>query len=147
MGNIPRHKAFSIPHGFAEQLNERLEQLEGRAEETRAILKEIDEERDLVGKLLELEMRRAGKTGSGPGTGRKPEIRELIDAALLGGITTKEALKESAEENGHTAPARAIHAILMNYFRHGYVTRGSGERYGLTEKGNEALSGKAEGSQ
>ncbi len=128
---------------LADPLKERLEQLESRAIDARNILKEIDEEKQLVSKLLELEMRRMGRTDKK----RQRSISEIVDATLLKGSTNKEVLNRIALDEGHDAPARSIHAQLMSYFNNGYVVRTSDEGYGLTEKGKDALDKKTEGAQ
>jgi len=128
---------------FGAELQTRLQSLDGQAVEHHAALTQIDEERELIKKLIDIERRKKGAVATGK---RQMSISEIVSAGLLSGPTTKDALREEAEAQGHQSPSRAIHAILMNFFRHGHVTRASGERYMLTEKGKEALDRKVEGA-
>ena len=129
---------------FGAELQTRLLSLDGRAAEYHAALNQIEEERELINKLIDIERR---KKGIAADEKRHLSVAEIVAAALLAGPTTKTALREKAEAQGHQSPGRAIHAILMNFFRHGHVTRASGDRYALTEKGKDALDRKAEGAE
>ena len=139
---VLRIAAKPKPSTLAEPLKARLDDLDARADELRKALKEIDEEKQLVTKLLDLENRRMGHTDKK----RQRPISEIVDETLLGRRTNKEELNRLAVEEGHEAPARSIHAQLMSYFNNGYVTRSSDDDYELTGKGKDALSKKTEGA-
>ena len=51
----------------------------------------------------------------------------IVTAALLEGPATKEALNKKAKQLGHEAPARAIHATLINYKRRGLAIEDDGQ--------------------
>jgi hypothetical protein len=135
---------IKLSRDLSGELKHRLSALQERIENARSVLKEAEEERELVGKLLELELRRSGKTGN---SRKRRPLKELVNAKLLHGPTNRAAITKAAENEGHEAPARGVNAILMGYHRTGYVVRTGDEGYGLTAKGKEALSGEAEGTQ
>jgi len=126
---------------LTEPLKERLSQLDTRANEVRKALQEIEGEKQLVAKLLEIELRRAGSIVKK----RRRPIPEIVDGTLLEGSTNKEVLNRIATEEGHEAPARSINAVLIGYVRNGIAIRGDDDSYTLTEKGHDALNRKAEG--
>ena len=120
-------------------LKERLSLIEGKLGKARVEVRELENEQNLIRGLLEIEMRRAGRVaGEGP-VARKP-ISEIINELFLKhGAVSKDTMRQTAEAAGHHAPARSIHANLMNLTRHGYVMQTAPDTYRLTEKARNAL--------
>jgi hypothetical protein len=133
---VPKAKMTAL----VEPLKERLSQLETRATEARKALQEIDGEKQLVTKLLEIELRRVGAVTKR----RRRQIPEIVDGTLLEGPTNKETLNRIAVDDGHEAPARSINAVLIGYVKNGIADKSDDGTYTLTEKGYGALSRKAD---
>lgn len=130
------------------ELQERLALLEMEEAKAVAIVNRIKEQRELTARMLELERQTtAGTPDSAKRSVRRREPYEIVREELLAhDFVPKQTIVERAIAEGHEAPARAVNIILMGFLKRGFVTRTGDERYGLTEKGKEALSGETEGT-
>ncbi len=120
-------------------LKDRLDLLDAEAVEVEKRSSEIAEQRDLIRKLLELEMRTTGRTDPK----RRLDLGDIVKEALLDGKATKSGMNMEAMESGHSAPARGINAILMGFVNHGYAEKVSDDHYIITPKGKAAFAEKA----
>jgi hypothetical protein len=129
---------------LSDQLKDRVRTLESQSEALAKEQEQVRIELDLVRQLLDIEMRRTGQVGP---TAPRRTIGAIVNDLLLpAGPVHPKFMQETAEREGHLAPARAINAILQGYVRHGIATRVSDGCYHITPKGKETLSWKAEGS-
>jgi hypothetical protein len=119
------------------ELKERLADTESRLSVARANVKELEKEAEATRVMLEFEMRRQGLAGESRSSPKKA-IGDIVSEALRNGPITKDELGALAEAQGHGAPGRAIHAVLMGLQRHGHVIRESDEHYVFTKRGMEA---------